>query len=46
MLLEQVGDCEQLPIFPRSEKWNVFSLGKDYLEFFAKYPIRNIGVQT
>jgi len=44
MLLEQVDDCEQLSIFPRSEKWNVFSLGKDYSEFVAKYPIRNIVV--
>ena len=31
MLLEQVDDCEQLSIFLNNEKWNVFSLGKDYL---------------
>jgi len=39
MLLEQVDDCEQLSIFLSNEKWNVFSLGKDYLEFVAKYPM-------
>jgi hypothetical protein len=44
MLLEQVDDCEQLPIFLTNEKWNVFSLDKDYLEFVAKYPMRNIVV--
>jgi hypothetical protein len=44
MLLEQVDDCEQLSIFLNTEKWTVFSLGKKYLEFFAKYPMRNIGV--
>jgi hypothetical protein len=41
MLLEQVDDCEQLSNFLNTEKWNVFSLGKDYLEFVAKYPMRN-----
>ncbi len=41
MKLEQVDDCEQLSIFLNTEKWNVFSLGKDYLEFVAKYPMRN-----
>ncbi len=25
MVLEQVDDCEQLSIFPSTEKWNVFS---------------------
>ena len=44
MLLEQVDDCEQLSIFLNTEKWNVFSLGKDDLEFAAKYPMRNIVV--
>jgi len=44
MLLEQVDDCEQLSIFINREKLNVFSLGKDYLEYVAKYPIRNIVV--
>ena len=44
MLLEQVGDCEHLSIFLSTEKWNVFSLGKDYLEFVVKYPVRNIVV--
>jgi hypothetical protein len=44
MLLEQVDDCERLSIFLNTEKWNVFSLGKDYLKFVAKYPMRNIVV--
>jgi len=44
MLLEQVYYCEQLYLFQNTEKWNVFSLGKDYLEFVAKYPMRNIVV--
>jgi hypothetical protein len=44
LLLEQVDDCEQLSIFLNTEKWNVFSLGKDYLDFVAKYPMRNIVV--
>ena len=44
MLHEQVDDCEQLSIVLNTEKWNVFSLGKDYLEFVAKYPMRNIVV--
>ena len=44
MLLDQVDDCEQLFIFLSTEKWNIFSLGKDYLEFVAKYPMRNIVV--
>ena len=42
MLIEQVDDCEQRINFLSSEKWNVFSLGIDYLEFVAKYPMRNI----
>jgi len=41
MLLEQVDDCEQLSIFLSGEKGNVFSLGRDYLEFVDKYPMRN-----
>ena len=45
MLLEQVDDCEQLSTFLSSEKLNFFSLGKDYFEFVAKYPMRNIVVQ-
>jgi len=44
MLLEQVDDCEQLSIFLNAEKWNFFCLGEDYLEFVAKYPMRNIVV--
>ena len=44
MLLGQVDDCEQLYIFLSSEQLNVFSLGKDYLEFIAEYPMRNMGV--
>ena len=44
MLLEQVDDCEQLSIFLNTEKLNIFSLGKNYLEFVAKYPMRNIAV--
>jgi hypothetical protein len=44
LLLEQVDDCEQLSIFLDSEKWKVFSLGKDYLDFVAKYPMRNVVV--
>jgi hypothetical protein len=44
MLLEQVDDCEQLSIFLNTEKWHVFSLHKDYLEFVAKYPMRNMVV--
>jgi hypothetical protein len=44
MLFEQADVCEQLSIFLNNEKWNVLSLGKDYLEFVAKYPMRNIVV--
>jgi len=44
MLLEQADDCEQLYIFLNTEKLNVFFLGKDCLEFVAKYPMRNIVV--
>jgi hypothetical protein len=44
MILEQVNDWEQLSIFLNTEKWNVFALGKDYLEFVTKYPMRNIVV--
>jgi hypothetical protein len=42
MLVEKVDDCEQLSTFLSSEKWNVFFLGKGYLEFVAKYQMRNI----
>ena len=45
IMLEQVDDCEQLSIFLSSEKVNVLSLGRDYLELFAKYPMRNIVVR-
>ena len=41
-LLELVDDCEQLSIFINTEKWNVFSLSKDCLNFDANYPMRNI----
>ena len=44
MLLEQIDDCEQLPLFLNTEKLNVFSLVKDYLELFAKLSMRNIVV--
>ena len=44
MLLEQVDDSEQLSILLNTQKWNVFSLGKDYLELIDKYPMRNIFV--
>ena len=44
LLLEQVDDCEQLFIFLSSEKRKVYSLGKDYLDFVVKYPMRNIVV--
>jgi hypothetical protein len=44
MLLEKVDNYEQLSIFLNTEKLNVFSLGKDSLEFVAKYPMRNIVV--
>jgi hypothetical protein len=44
VLLEQVDECEQLSIFPSSEKLNIFSLGKDNLEFVAKYLMRSIVV--
>ena len=44
MLLEQVDNFEKLSVFLNTEKWNVFSLGKDYSKFVAKYPMRNIVV--
>ena len=44
MLLEQADDCEQLSMLLSSEKWNVFSLGKDCLKFVTKYPMRNVVV--
>jgi hypothetical protein len=40
LLLEQVDDCEQLSIFMGSEKWNIFSKGKEYLDFANKFPMR------
>ena len=46
MLLKQVDDCKQLSIFLNREKLNVFSLGKDYLEFVATYPMKNIVVHN
>jgi hypothetical protein len=42
MLLQQVDDGEQLSIFLSNETSVFFSLGKDYLEFVDKYPMRNI----
>jgi hypothetical protein len=42
LLLEQVDDCEQLSIFIASEKWNIFSKGKEYLVFAIKFPMRTI----
>ena len=35
MLLEQVDDRKQLSIFLNTENLNVFSMGKDFLEFVA-----------
>jgi hypothetical protein len=40
LLLEHVDDCEQLSIFIASEKWNIFSKGKDYLDFANRFPMR------
>jgi hypothetical protein len=40
LLLEQVDDCERLSIFLGSENWNIFSKGKDYLDFANKFPMR------
>jgi hypothetical protein len=40
LLLEQVDDCEHLSIFIASEKLNIFSKGKDYLDFANKFPIK------
>jgi hypothetical protein len=40
LLLEQGKDCEQLSIFMASEKWNIFSKGKEYLDFANKFPMR------
>jgi hypothetical protein len=40
LLLEQVDDCEQLSIFIASKKWNIFSEGKDYVDF----PMRKVSV--
>ncbi len=42
LLLEQVDDCEHLPIFLDREKWNNFSQGKDYLDFADKCPMRKV----
>ena len=42
LLLEQVDDCEQLSIFIASEKLNIFSKGKEYLDFANKFPLRKV----
>ena len=42
LLLEHVDDCEQLSIFMASEKWNIFSKGKEYLDFANKFPMRSV----
>ncbi len=42
ILLEQVGDCEELSKFLSSEKWTTFSIGEVCLEFVNKYPKRII----
>jgi hypothetical protein len=42
LLLEQVDDCEQLSIFIASEKWNIFTKGKDYLDFANGFPMRTV----
>jgi hypothetical protein len=42
LLLEQVDDCEQLSIFIASEKWNIFSKGKEYFDFANKFPMRTV----
>ena len=42
LLLEQVYDCEQLSIFIASEKWNIFSKVKEYLDFANKFPMRTV----
>ncbi len=42
LLLEQVDDCEQLSIFIPSEKWNIFSKGKENLDFANKFPMRTV----
>ena len=40
LLLEQVGDCEQLSSLGGSEKWKDFSKGKYYLDFVNKFLVR------
>jgi hypothetical protein len=40
LLLEQVDDSEHLSIFIASEKWNIFSKGKEYLDFANKFPMK------
>ena len=42
MLLDEVDKCEQLSNFLSSEKLNIISKGKDYLEFVSKYPMRTV----
>jgi hypothetical protein len=39
LLLEHVDDCDQLSIFLDSKKWEVFSMGGDYLEIVFKCPM-------
>ena len=41
-LLDRVDDCEQLSIFIASEKLNIFSKGKDYLDFANKFLMRTV----
>ena len=41
LLFEQVDDCEQVSIFNAGEKWNIFSKGKEHLDFAKKFPMRN-----
>ncbi len=42
MLLEHIGDCEELLKFLSSEKWTNVSIGEVYLDFVSKYPKRII----
>jgi hypothetical protein len=41
LLLEQVDDCEQLPVFMGSGKWNTFSKRKELFGFCDKIPNEN-----
>ena len=40
LLLEQVDVCEQLSIYIASEELNIFSKGKEYLDFANKFRMR------